>query len=157
MLFSSPYEIKDGFKWKQQQFNVLFIIEVKISDNNRTKDRRGGEVPITRFQYQRQVLSCHVRVLGLTAAIHPIPRLSHPRGLCLYLPSVWPDFKADVTPGKAVGWQQLSAGGTSRELPSSDTHLGIGRTSSAPASIPLHQHTHLQTKPTLYHTPVTML
>lgn len=65
-----------------------FITEVKISDNNRTKVRRGGEVPVARFQYQRQVLRRHVGVLGLTAATHPLPRLAHPRGLYLDLPSV---------------------------------------------------------------------
>lgn len=49
--------------------------ESKISDNNRTKVRRGGEVPIARLQYQRQVLRCHVGLLGPIAAIHPLPQV----------------------------------------------------------------------------------
>lgn len=52
----------------------------KIYDNNCTTVRRGGEVPNARLQYQRQVLRGHVRLLGLIASIHPLPRLSHPRG-----------------------------------------------------------------------------
>lgn len=92
---------------KAATIQCAIYYESKISDNNLTKVRRGGEVPIARFQYQRQVLRCHVGLLGLIGAIHHLPGYPILGGLYLYLPSVWPDFKADVTPEKAVGQQQL--------------------------------------------------
>lgn len=101
---------------KAATIQCAIYYESKMSDNNRTKVRRGGEVPIARFQYQR--LRCHVGLLGLIAAIHHLPGYPILGGLYLYLPSVWPNFKADVTPEKEEGRQQLC------------THVGLSMNST---------------------------
>ena len=91
----------------------------KIKHIITTAQRSGGEMPCSTpsSQSQTQVLQQHTGAAGLIALIHTLLRLCHSqRDLYLYLPIMWPDFKANVTSEKALVLQQLSTCGTSREL-----------------------------------------